>query len=109
MRQQLWREGNHGRIRGPYVRRRVRAQRRQPPSGFSQEVAHHAVDGQARHLVDQAGGFKLRMLRLDPAQRLARQWQLAQLVEADESGADTVIKIVVVVSDVVRQRRYLRI
>ena len=87
----------------------VGAARLQPPLGFADQVAHHAVDHAADRLVDQTRLIEPRIAPPDLLEHRADQRHLGEIGDREQAGAQPVVEVVVVVGDVVGQRRDLRL
>ena len=101
-REQRRRQGPHGRdvagLRG--VERRAR--------GVDQ-VVDRVIDHATHDFVDQASLLQLRVLLAHRLVLAADHFQLTQLVDRDQAGADAVVDVVIVVGDGIGEVRELRL
>ncbi len=80
-----------------------------PPPRLADEIVHHAVDEPADRLVHEARLLESGMARSDFGEDGADERQIGEVLHAEELGAQTIVDVVIVVGDVVGERRNLRL
>ena len=89
--------------------RRVRPNLLDPPSGFDDQVVDHVADQPAHELVDQPRCLDPRVAVAHAREYRPDERHLAQVVDAEQTGAHAVVDVVIVVGDVVGERGDLRL
>src|SRR5216684_8380979 len=82
--------------------------RGEPLAGFSDEVAHHAIDQPANRLMDQSRLIEPGIARADLGEHRTDERHLGEIGDGEEAGAQPVVDVMVVVGDVVGERGDLR-
>ena len=85
----------------------MRRKRQQPTLGFGDHVLDHAGDQATQKLVRPPASVEVRMLPVDLAQDIAGEREAGEILEREQAGAQTVIDVMRIVGDIVRNGRRL--
>ena len=95
------------RLQRPHIVNPARRGVRDPGAGLAPDVLNHARDHAPAHLADQRCAANVAIGGADGRNRAPGHRHLLQLLDRDVAGTETVVDVVVVVGDVVGDRRDL--
>ncbi len=102
------RESDHRTIQPADIVDAANLRRGQASTRLIKHIGHHLIDHPTDRFTDQPGRLQSRMIARHGGEDRPGQRHLMQVLDGEETGAQAVIDIVVVIGDVVTERRHLR-
>ncbi len=101
------REGNDRLMQRTNVSGGARGRRAQPGPRLLQHIVDHGVDQAPDRLVAQPMTLESRIFPPHPVDRLGHMRYLGKLIDGEDPGPKAVVHVMVVIGDIVRDRRHL--